>query len=66
MGKKREKKKEECKGGGAPEWMVTYSDMVTLLLTFFVMLLAMASFESPGRVDKGNNVSLTAGSICAI
>ena len=51
MGKKREKKKEE-KSGGAPEWMVTYSDMVTLLLTFFVMLLAMASFESPGRVDK--------------
>ena len=44
MGKKREKKKEEKKGG-APEWMVTYSDMVTLLLTFFVMLLAMASFE---------------------
>ena len=32
--------------------MVTYSDMVTLLLTFFVMLLAMASFESPERVDK--------------
>ena len=52
MGKKREKKKEESKAGGAPEWMVTYSDMVTLLLTFFVMLLAMATFESPGRVDK--------------
>jgi chemotaxis protein MotB len=51
LGKKR-KKKEEGKSGGAPEWMVTYSDMVTLLLTFFVMLLAMASFESPGRVDK--------------
>ncbi len=51
MGKKREKKKEE-KPAGAPAWMVTYSDMVTLLLTFFVMLLAMASFESPGRVDK--------------
>ena len=52
MGKKREKKKEESKSGGAPEWMVTYSDMVTLLLTFFVMLLAMATFDSPGRVDK--------------
>lgn len=51
MGKKREKKQEE-KSGGAPEWMITYSDMVTLLLTFFVMLLAMASFDSPGRVDK--------------
>ena len=52
MGKKREKKKEE-KPAGAPAWMVTYSDMVTLLLTFFVMLLAMASFESPGRSDRG-------------
>ena len=51
LAKKRKKQKEEKKGG-APEWMVTYSDMVTLLLTFFVMLLAMASFESPGRVDK--------------
>ncbi len=50
MAKKRQKKKEEQKAG-APDWMVTYSDMVTLLLTFFVMLLAMASFEDPGRVD---------------
>jgi len=51
LAKKREKKKEDKKAG-APDWMVTYSDMVTLLLTFFVMLLSMASFESPGRVDK--------------
>mgnify|MGYP005636897799 CR=1 FL=1 len=51
MGKKREKKPDEQKAG-APDWMITYSDMVTLLLTFFVMLLAMASFEDPGRVDK--------------
>ncbi len=51
MAKKQRRKKEEESSGGAPEWMVTYSDMVTLLLTFFVMLLAMASFEDPGRVD---------------
>ena len=30
---------------GAPEWMVTYGDMVTLLLTFFVMLVSIANFE---------------------
>ena len=30
---------------GAPEWMTTYSDMVTLLLTFFVLMLAMATFD---------------------
>jgi len=39
----RKKKKEEP---GAPAWMVTYSDMVTLLLTFFVLLLSMANMDS--------------------
>lgn len=46
--RKKEKAKEEP---GAPLWMVTYSDMVTLLLCFFVMQLAFANFESPGKVD---------------
>jgi chemotaxis protein MotB len=48
---KRRKKEKKGDPGGAPLWMVTYSDMVTLLLTFFVMLLAMANFDDPGRVD---------------
>lgn len=34
-----------CKPG-APAWMATFSDMVTLLLTFFVLLLSMAKTES--------------------
>lgn len=29
----------------APSWMVTYGDMVTLLLTFFVLLLSFASLD---------------------
>jgi len=51
--KQRREKSGGDDGGGpsAPFWMVTYSDMVTLLLTFFVMLLAMANFEEVGRVD---------------
>ncbi|MFB0516437.1 MAG: flagellar motor protein MotB [Candidatus Neomarinimicrobiota bacterium] len=28
---------------GAPHWMTTYGDMVTLLLTFFVLMFAMSS-----------------------
>ena len=39
------KKKQEESSEGAPEWMVTFSDMTTLLLTFFVMLIAMANFD---------------------
>ena len=46
--RKKEKAKEEP---SAPLWMVTYSDMVTLLLCFFVMQLAFANFEEPGKVD---------------
>ncbi len=38
------KKCPECPKG-APKWMTTFSDMTTLLLTFFVLLLSMANFD---------------------
>ncbi|MFO7801833.1 MAG: flagellar motor protein MotB [Desulfovermiculus sp.] len=41
----RNNKKRRCKGGGSPAWMVTYSDMVTLLLTFFVLLISMSDIN---------------------
>ncbi len=40
-----EKKCPDCPPKGAPAWMSTFSDMTTLLLTFFVLLISMASFE---------------------
>jgi len=39
------KKKVKCPPPGAPMWMATFSDLVTLLLTFFVLLLSMASMD---------------------
>ncbi|SHJ81097.1 chemotaxis protein MotB [Malonomonas rubra DSM 5091] len=38
-------KKAKKPPAGAPMWMVTFSDMVTLLLTFFVLLLSMANMD---------------------
>jgi chemotaxis protein MotB len=48
---RRPPKKADPPAAGAPAWMVTYSDMVTLLLTFFVMLLAMANFDDLVRLN---------------
>jgi chemotaxis protein MotB len=39
------RKKNRDTGGGA-SWLETYSDMVTLLLTFFVMLYAMSTIDA--------------------
>lgn len=36
-----------------PVYIVTYSDMVTLLLTFFVMLLALANVQDPELFHMG-------------
>lgn len=41
----RKKREEEVKAG-APEWMATYGDMVTLLLCFFILLFSMSSVDA--------------------
>lgn len=35
---------------GVPEWVVTYGDMMSLLLTFFIMLVSMSKLKEEGRV----------------
>ena len=41
----RRKQSEPEAEPGAPEWMVTFSDCMTLLLTFFVLMLSFSSFD---------------------
>ena len=36
---------EESGAPGCPAWMLTYSDTVTLLCTFFILLLTFSSFD---------------------
>jgi chemotaxis protein MotB len=47
---KNKKKRDEGGTLGAPAYMLTYGDMVTLLLCFFVMLLTMATLQ-PQKVQ---------------
>ncbi len=39
------KKKEDAPKKGAPAWMTTFSDMVTLLMVFFIMILSYSTIE---------------------
>ena len=39
------KKREEEASGGSPEWMTTFSDLMNLLLCFFVLLFSMSSVD---------------------
>lgn len=43
MRQDRRKKRPENKG--APKWLVTYSDMVTLVLVFFILLFSMSQID---------------------
>ena len=41
-----DKKCPPCPPMGAPDWMVTYGDLMTLLLCFFVLLFSFSSLET--------------------
>lgn len=44
MARKRLGKKDEA--GGAPSWLTTYSDLMSLLLTFFILLYSMSNIDA--------------------
>ncbi|MBN1698336.1 MAG: flagellar motor protein MotB [Spirochaetales bacterium] len=39
------RKKRERKEEGSPDWLLTYGDMTTLLLTFFIFMFTLAEIE---------------------
>ena len=70
------KRKKKCPPEGAADWLLTYGDMVTLVLTFFVMLfttaeidgsklqLIIAAFSGLGVLEGGN--TLQAGQLAEL
>ena len=42
---------DESGGGGTPAWLTTYCDLMTLMLSFFVILVSFATFDE-GRIVK--------------
>jgi len=52
---KRRQQSIEEKGPKVPAYIVTFSDMVTLLLTFFVMLLSLAAVQDEELFNRGRD-----------
>ena len=57
----RKKKGSEGGGGGEGSWMVTFSDLSTLLLTFFVLLLSMSSMDDLKLKSMFQNFTSSSG-----
>jgi hypothetical protein len=55
------KKKEAEEVRGVPGWMVTFSDLSTLLLTFFVLLLSMSSMDDRSMKSMFTNFTSACG-----
>ncbi len=53
------KKPEEPQEEGSPAWMNTYGDMVTLLLTFFVLLFSFSTIDAEKWEEIVNSLSGT-------
>ncbi len=48
--------KPKAKSGGAPSWMVTFADLMALLLTLFVLLLSFATMETQRFKDLAGHL----------
>jgi chemotaxis protein MotB len=56
-------KPAEEETGGCPDWMVTFCDCMTLLLTFFVLLLSFATFDKETLPQLGQSFAQALPSI---
>lgn len=58
-------RKEEEAPAGAPEWMCTFSDMMSLLLCFFVLLFSMSTIEKKKMVQASGSLRKAFGGLPA-
>ncbi|UCE71290.1 MAG: OmpA family protein [Nitrospiraceae bacterium] len=54
-------RKEKAEAAGAPAWMATFADMMSLLLTFFVLLLSFAEMDVDRFKDALGSIQAALG-----
>lgn len=58
----RQPVKKKKHGRGSPAWIVTFADLATLLLTFFILLLSFAEMDIEKYRAMANSMSVAFGS----
>lgn len=58
----RQPVKKKKQGRGSPAWIVTFADLATLLLTFFILLLSFAEMDIEKYRAMANSMAVAFGS----
>jgi len=61
--KKKKQIQEDPPPAGAPEWVVTFTDMISLLVTFFVLLMTYSSLDPNTVLLVGSLMDSTTGTM---
>jgi chemotaxis protein MotB len=57
--------KPKKRRGGAPPWIVTFADLATLLLTFFILLLSFAEMDAEKYRAMADSMAAALGNVSA-
>lgn len=55
--------KEPEPPAGAPDWIVTFADMISLLVTFFILLMTFSTMETYDAFQTQGNLTGSAGTL---